>query len=64
MPSDQVENETDQSGIVLYTEDGDPVRVRLYDENMNSFKYTTNPEQGVHGYELGRKRITVVLEKP
>lgn len=61
-PEDAGED-ADHSGIVLYTEDGDPVQVALMDEDDEYLELTANPERGVYGYENDETRVTAFVEE-
>lgn len=51
-------------GIILYTGDGDPVRVVLMDEHDDRLPVVANPEQGIYGYQSAETTITMLLERP
>lgn len=55
---------TDQSGIVLYTEDGDPVQVTLMDENDEYLRLVEKLQEGVYGYENKEVSLTMFLKEP
>lgn len=57
------QEETDRSGVVLYTEDGNPVRVVLMDDDDEHLDLVANPEEGVYGYENEKTRVTAFLEE-
>lgn len=51
-------------GIVLYTDEGDPVRVCLMDENDERLKCYEQLEQGMYAYRSSETSLTMMLEKP
>lgn len=62
--SGQSSGDNEQSGIVLYTEDGEPLRVCLMDENDETLRYVEELQQGVYGYENADTSVLVTLEDP
>lgn len=52
------------SDIVLYTDEGDPVRVILMDERDERLRLVDNPSKGVYGYENSQNAVTMFLEEP
>lgn len=51
-------------GIVLYTEEGDPVRVCLMDDNDERLTCYKQLEQGMYAYRSPETSLTMILEKP
>lgn len=58
------ENGTEQSGVILYTADGDPVQVTLMDEDDECLRLVEKLQEGVYGYANKGVSLTMFLKEP